>query len=134
MHRVAAAVVALMWLLAISPAKAQSNAPIEAVIARQLDAFKRNDAATAFAIASPMIQGMFGDAVAFLRMVENGYPQIFRARSTRFVKLATVEGRLIQTVLIEGLDGSVITAAYEMVEIDGQWRINGVTLARGEAA
>jgi len=134
MSRIAGAVIALLVVLAAVPSQATANAGVEAAITRQLEAFKRNDGAGDHAIASPMIQVMFGDARTFVRMVETGYPQIFRSRSSRFVKLSLIDGRQIQTVLIEGQDGSVITAAYEMVEIEGQWRINGVTLPRGDAA
>lgn len=117
-----------------SHAQTGPDTAVQEVITRQLDAFKRADGAAAFAFASPTIQGLFGDMSTFLGMVERGYPQIFRSRSAKFLKLAIVDGRLVQNVLIEGADGSVITAAYEMIEIDGQWRINGVSLARGEAA
>jgi hypothetical protein len=123
-------------MLSIVPSFAQQprDAAIEAVITRQLDAFKGNDGAGAFKHASPMIQGMFGDAATFSAMVQAGYPQIYRSRSAKFLKLGVVDGRLLQTVLIEGADGTFVTAAYEMIEIDGVWRINGCTLVKGEAA
>lgn len=110
------------------------NAAIETIITRQLDAFRGNDGVSAFVHASPMIQGMFGDAGRFLGMVQQAYPQISQSRSAKFLKLAMVDDRLIQTVLVEGADGSFVTAAYEMVEIDGVWRINGCALVRGEDA
>jgi Domain of unknown function (DUF4864) len=120
-------------LIAQPLAAQQSHDPrIEAVITQQLDAFKNNDGTGAFKHASPMIQAMFGDPATFLGMVQAGYPQIYRSRSAKFLKLVTVDGRLIQTVLIEGADGTFVTAAYEMVEVDGLWRINGCTLIRGE--
>ncbi len=136
MRHLVAAIVAMM-LMYVTPqihAQAPADLAIQDVISRQLDAFKRADGEAAFGFASPMIQGMFADKSIFLGMVERGYPQIFRSRSVKFLKLTMIDGRLVQNVLVEGIDGSVITAAYEMVEIDGQWRINGVSLARGEAA
>jgi Domain of unknown function (DUF4864) len=124
----------LAWAAIAAPAVAQQprNAAIETVITSQLDAFNGNDGASAFSQASPMIQGMFRDPGTFLGMVQSGYPQIYRSRSAKFLKLGTVNGRLVQTVLIEGADGAFVTAAYEMIEIDGAWRINGVSLIKGE--
>ena len=69
-----------------------------------------------------------------MTMVGRGFPQIFRSRSAKFLKLDLVEDRLVQTVLIEGADGTFVTAAYDMIEIDGSWRINGCTLVKGENA
>jgi Domain of unknown function (DUF4864) len=119
---------------ASSAAQSTRNAAIETVINRQLDAFNRDDTATAFSQASPMIQDMFGQAERFSGMVQSGYPQIYRSRAATFLKLETIDGRLLQSVLIEGLDGTFVSALYEMVEVDGAWRINGCTLVRGEAA
>jgi hypothetical protein len=119
----------VMWILPTA-AQQQQDARIEAVITQQLDAFNGNDGPGAFKHASPFIQGMFGDPSTFVGMVQSGYPQIHRSRSAKFLKLSEIDGRLTQTVLIEGADGSIITAAYEMIEIDGVWRINGVRLAR----
>ena len=134
MRMIAIALAALIAFAMPLRAQAASDPRIEAVIMQQLDAFKSNDGIGAFKHASPMIQGMFGDAGTFLGMVQSGYPQISRSRSAKFLSLNDVAGRLIQTVLIEGADGAFVTAAYEMVEIDGIWRINGVSLIRGEAA
>ena len=110
------------------------NPAIEVVITRQLEAFRRDDAAAAFAIASPFIQGTFGDAGTFVMMVERGFRPIRRSERHRFLNLDTVEGRLIQRVLIDGADGSTAVARYEMIVVDGQWRINGCALEKGEAA
>jgi hypothetical protein len=49
------------------------------------------------------------------------------------LKLDTSDGRLIQRVLVESEAGTVV-ARYEMVEIDGAWRINGCTIEQGEGA
>ena len=122
-----------LWIAPLS-AQQSRDAAIQVVITQQLDAFKGNDGAGAFKHASPMIQGMFRDPGTFLGMVQTGYPQIYRSRSAKFLKLGVVDGRLVQTVLIEGADGTFVTAAYEMVELDGVWRINGCILIKGEDA
>jgi hypothetical protein len=106
---------------------------IHDVIGRQLEAMKRADGVAAFAFASPAIQALFGDAANFMRMVERGYPQIYRSRRHRFLQLDGSGGEQIQRVLIESDSGTVI-ARYEMVEIDGAWRINGCTIEQTEGA
>jgi hypothetical protein len=124
----------LLWAWApIAVAQALDEARLREVITRQLDAMNRGDDAAAFAIASPAIQTLFQDAPTFMRMVQLGYPQVYRSRSHRFLKLDTSDGRLIQRVLVESEAGTVV-ARYEMVEIDGAWRINGCTIEQGEGA
>ena len=125
-----ARVIGLVVLLAWSPialAQSPDEARIHDVITRQLDAMNHDDEAAAFAVASPKIQTLFKDAQTFMRMVQRGYPQVFRSRSHRFLNVDRSDGRLIQRVLIEGESGTVI-ARYEMIEIDGNWRINGCAL------
>jgi hypothetical protein len=62
-------------------------------------------------------------------MVARGFPQIRRAQSHKFLSLqVSPEGRMIQRVLVTGSGGGIVVARYEMVEVDGAWRINGCTL------
>jgi hypothetical protein len=135
MRKSAETLAAIVLLAIASTAIAQSpqETAIRGVIARQLEAMNRGDGAAAFAQASPAIQSLFGDAANFMRMVERGYPQVYRSRSHRFLKLDSTEGRLIQRVLIESDTGTVV-ARYEMVEIDGAWRINGCSIEQTEGA
>lgn len=120
-------------LTATAIAQTPEESAIRSAISRQLDAFNRDDAATAFAIASPGIQQHFGDAATFAQMVQRSFPQIRRSRSHRFLKLETVDDKLIQRVLIQG-DGGTIVARYEMIEVDGGWRINGCAMEKAEGA
>ena len=46
---------------------------IRRVIERQIDAFKRDDAAGAYAFTSPTIRKIFPTAEIFMRMVRQGY-------------------------------------------------------------
>lgn len=131
---------ALLWsalaVIVTAPVHADTarSSAIEAAIARQLDAFRRDDGAAAFAVASPAIQAMFRDHANFLRMVAEAYPQVHRAEAHRLLRLeAGADGRLVQRVLLSGPRGTVV-ALYEMVEIDGVWRINGCTIERGSDA
>ena len=129
---IAVATVLSAWIWA-AVAQAPAEQAIHDVIARQLEAMQRDDHAAAFAFASPAIQAMFGDAATFMRMVAQGFPQVHRSRSHRFLKLEIVDDKLIQRVLIESDTGTVV-AQYEMVEVDGAWRINGCRLEKAEGA
>ena len=119
-------------VFAQAPAQAPGETGIRDVITRQLEALDKGDGVAAFAIASPTIQQMFRDAPTFMSMVERGYPQVLHSRAHRFLNLTTDDGRLIQRVFIESDAGTVI-GSYEMIQIDGLWRINGVAFEKMEA-
>lgn len=123
--------VALGLLLPVN-ARAQSanRDAIRAVISKQIDAFRRDDGGEAFAFASPNIQAMLGDAEAFMRMVRTGYPMVYRPARFSFSQLVMREGKWVQLVEFIGRDGATTLAAYEMVRIDGVWRINGCEIIR----
>jgi hypothetical protein len=101
---------------------------IQGVIGQQLDAFRYDDGERAFALASPGIQAMFGDPETFLRMVARAYPQVYKPRSAQFLDLSQERGHLVQRVLVQGRDGKFVFALYDMVEIEGRWRVNGCVL------
>ncbi len=125
----------LMCLVFGNSASAQnaSEPAIKATISAQLDAMNRRDDAAAFAIASPMIQQMFGTPTTFMNMVERSYPQVFKSRSIRFLGLTTVDGQLTQRVVIESDAGTVI-GNYQMIQVDDVWRINGCAFEKRDDA
>jgi uncharacterized protein DUF4864 len=131
--RILSIVLLLALVVPTAHAQAPDEAAIQETITRQLEAMNRDDDAAAFAIASPTIQTMFGDAANFMSMVARGYPQVRRSRGHRFLRLETSDGKLVQRVLIESEAGTVV-ARYEMVEIDGAWRINGCMMEKLEGA
>ena len=127
----------LAGLLAVS-AHAQSTVPatdriaIRAVIAAQIDAFRRNDAAAAFALAAPGIKARFGDREHFMAMVRTAYPAVFRPRSVSFGAIAGDRASLKQKVTLTGPDGRMAVALYSMEhEADGAWRIASCALTTG---
>jgi hypothetical protein len=111
------------------------QAEIQTVIERQLGAFARDDAGTAFSIASPMIQRLFGTAANFMAMVRAAYPQVYRHHRAEFGEMATVKGEWLQFVRFTGTDGHKALALYTMTkDAKGSWRIIGCRLLqRGEA-
>jgi hypothetical protein len=130
---------ALLICLALAPAWAQRLAPADAqamrvVIERQLDAFARDDADQAFALAAPPIRTMFGSAANFLRMVKTGYPVVYRPVSVTFLKPEVADGEFLQSVQMSDQQGQVWLAHYRMQrQKNGTWLINGCQLEKSDA-
>jgi hypothetical protein len=103
---------------------------IQGVISRQIEAFLKDDFATAFTFASPMIQGIFGTSDNFGTMVREGYPMVWRPSDVRYGELSERDGRYFQTVILRDGQGNTHYLEYEMIEQDGTFRINGVRPAR----
>ena len=106
------------------------RAEIISVIESQVAAFRRDDAVAAFSFASPTIRAQFGDAGTFLAMVAAQYRPVYRPRRLAFLDLKSVDGRLVQRVLVMGPEGEFVMALYPMVRVDGRWRIDGCFLVR----
>ena len=103
---------------------------IEATIGAQIEAFLVDDFAEAFSYASPNIQGMFGNSDRFGQMVQNGYPMVWRPGEVTYLELRDVAGALWQRVMIRDRLGGVHMLDYQMIDVGGDWRINGVQLLR----
>lgn len=117
-----------------TPAGAGEADDIRDVISDQIAAFARSDLEAAFEHASPGIQSMFGNPERFGKMVRTSYPMVWRpvrwemmgpARKSAF---GPVES--LQPVLFVDRDGRLWEAEYQMQQVDGVWRINGVALMR----
>ena len=90
------------------------RAAIRTVIERQLDALRQDDAASAFALASPEIQAKFKAPERFLTMVRTSYqPHLSTVRSC-FVISQHAGGQPTQAVLLVGPDGVPVLALYPM--------------------
>ena len=128
----------MLALLLAGPVLAQGLPPgvssadrseIQAVIGRQLDAFKRDDGPGAYRYAAPNVQAIFPTPEVFLEMVRRGYPPVYRPRVAEFSELALREGELVQEVEIVGPDGKPVLALYSMVRDGaGGWVISGCSL------
>ncbi len=101
---------------------------IEAVIGSQIEAMRVDDFATAFDYASPGIQGRFGSAGNFGAMVRGGYPMVWKPRDVRYLELREIAGALWQKVLITDAGGQAHILDYQMVELEGGWKINAVKI------
>ena len=130
-------ILALLLLLAL-PAWAQGLPPgltagdrttIQDVIGRQLEAFKRDDAAGAYAFAAPNVRASFPDPEVFMTMVRRGYPPVYRPREAEFSELGLRDGAVVQEVELVGPDGRPVLALYTMVrDAAGGWAIAACVL------
>lgn len=123
---------ALFWLMPASAQETPAEGGIRAVIEAQMQAFRSGDTGAAFAHASPMIQGMFGGVDGFGRMVSGQYPMIWQPGDVRFLGLRSEGGRPMQRIMLKDAAGALHLFDYEMTEIGGIWRINGVFPVEGE--
>jgi hypothetical protein len=98
------------------------------VIGAQISAFQQDDFAGAFAYASPTIQGIFGGPDRFGEMVRQGYPMVWRPEDVRYLERREIAGRVWQRVMVRDTKGVLHMLDYQMVQVDGMWRINAVQL------
>ncbi|MET7243320.1 DUF4864 domain-containing protein [Methylobacterium sp. EM32] len=132
--------VALMTLLAVGqgalPAGSGDRDAMRAVILRQQDAFRHDDAAAAYAEAAPAIRSIFGSPESFIGMVRQVYAPIYRNRRFEFgTDEELPDGSLAQGVRIQDQDGTDWEALYTLErDADGAWRITGCRLRKAPGA
>lgn len=104
---------------------------IRAVIHRQIDAFRRDDAHSAFALVSPAVQQAFGSPERFLDAVRMAYRAVYRPSSLAFLELVVMSTEVVQPVQVTDRAGTVWVAYYAMQrQKDGTWRTNGCHLVQ----
>lgn len=119
---------AALFAQEISPADVRA---VREVIEAQLDAFRHDDAARAFAYAAPGIRETFGTAEHFMAMVRGEYAVVYRPRSVIFEAPVMSGGELVQPVRMTDAEGRAWIALYPMQkQPDGTWRVNGCQLGR----
>jgi Domain of unknown function (DUF4864) len=130
---------ALMLLLgavaALSTARAaDADQQARALIQRQLDAFARDDAAGAYALASPGIKSIFTDSAIFMEMVRTQYAPVYHHRSAAFGAFLANGDEASQDLTIVDDNNEVWTAIYKLArQPDGSWLINGCLLINSKA-
>lgn len=109
-------------------ARSQARATVE----RQIEAFRKDDAATAYAQAAPAIQTLFPSPETFLAMVKQGYTAVYRARSFSVDRIEEAgDDGLALGVKLQDEDGVDWMALYTLEkQSDGAWRINGCRLVK----
>tara|TARA_B100000809_G_scaffold5966_1_gene6098 strand:+ start:176 stop:631 length:456 start_codon:yes stop_codon:yes gene_type:complete len=106
------------------------TANVQAVISAQMDAFKRDDGAAAFAFAAPAIKKMFGTPENFMEMVRSQYAPVFRPGYVEYLEPLAVGDQFMQPFILTGENGVTVLARYALRrQASGDWRIIGVTLS-----
>ena len=134
MLRILMGLVLAAGLWSAAPRAEAQGAEIEATISAQIEAFKADDFAQAFTYASPNIQGLFQTPENFGRMVRGGYPMVWRPAQVEYLELEEKSGFLFQRVLITDGKGALHLLEYQMIELGGQWKINGVRMLENAPA
>jgi hypothetical protein len=126
-----------LCLALLAPAWAHADvtaadlAEIRAVINRQIDAFKRDDARGAFALVSPNVQEAFGTPERFLDVVRGSYRAVYRPTAVTFLRLTVIGADAVQQVQLTDRSGALWHAFYAMQrQDDGSWRTNGCRLVQ----
>lgn len=118
----------LSGLLVLPTMALADEGEAQAVIKSQLEAFiARNDDA-AYSFAAPNVRAIFPNQDVFMRMVRNGYPQVYSPKNFNFGRSQTMEdGQIAQEVLLTGPKNRDWAALYTVKkQEDGQYRITGV--------
>ena len=130
----AAALVGGLVLLRSLPVQAVEPGEIPALrslVEKQLQAFRADDAAAAYALASPAIREMFPTADIFIGMVRQGYPPVYRPRSFAFGEASDGVTGPELSVRLDDADGVGWTATYSFQrQPDGSWAISGCRLVK----
>ena len=106
-------------------------AEIRAVIHRQIDAFKRDDAQGAFALVSPGVRQAFQTPEKFLDVVRMAYRAVYRPAAVVFMDMLVLGGDVVQQVQVTDRAGLVWVAYYAMQrQVDGSWKTNGCHLVQ----
>jgi hypothetical protein len=119
-----------------TPARAANDvATAQAVINSRVEAFGRDDAATAYSYAAPAIQSIFPQADIFLSMVQRSYTPVYRHRSFEFGEARVADGKIAQRVHIIDADGEAWEALYTLEQQpDGSLKIIGCLLIKAGQA
>jgi Domain of unknown function (DUF4864) len=127
--------VAFLIGLAIPACAADDVASAQSVIRSQVEAFGRDDAATAYSYAAPAIRDIFPQADTFMAMVRNSYAPVYRHKSFEFGEARVSDGKIAQQVHIIDADGIPWEALYALeLEPDGSVRISGCVLLKAGQA
>lgn len=109
---------------------------VRAVVEAQLKALAGDQAAKAFAYATPAIQAHFHDADLFMAMVRQSYPMLIRPAAVSYFKPEAGGGPVArQSVQFRDRDGRLWRAVYALErQADKQWRIAGCAVAPDDGA
>jgi ketosteroid isomerase-like protein len=135
MRTIEAVVLAAALWAATASAHDSTAAGSRAIVERQFDAFTRDDAQGAYALADPAIKEMFVDADRFMAMVRKDYAPVYRHRSVEFGDFSqSGDEASLQATLVDN-DNVEWTALYSFRrQENGDWLISGCVLVKSANA
>ena len=126
---------AFLTALALPARAADDVAAAQGVIRSQVEAFSRDDAASAYSYAAPAIHDIFPRADIFLFMVQQSYAPVYRHRSFEFGEGRVSDGQIAQRVHIIDTNGEAWEALYTLEQQpDGSLKITGCSLLKAGQA
>ena len=112
---------------------AKDEKAVQAVVQSQLAAFAADDATKAFSYAAPELRKTIGSPAAFLAMVKNSYPVVYRPGSVSFLKAEGFGDGVVQKVQMADVSGTLYLAVYSLQrQKDKAWRISGCAVVENK--
>ena len=127
-----------MALQALIPAHAEAlsakdEKAVQTVVQNQLAAFAKDDADKAFSYAAPELRKTIGSSAAFIAMVKNSYPVVYRPASVAFLKAEGSGDGVVQKVQMLDASGTSYLAVYSLQrQKDKTWRISGCAVVENK--
>ena len=107
---------------------------VQDVVKSQLAAFAKDDAEKAFSYAAPELRKIIGSASAFIAMVKNSYPVVYRPASVVFYKPESSGKDIVQKVQMFDASGASYLAVYSLQrQKDTSWRISGCVVLANQS-
>ena len=110
--------------------QAEKRTDWQAVITKQIEAFRASDGAAALSCAGQTFREAFKNPTDFYEFIANSeYAPIVKSSSHTFgeFKMAEDEETVLQIVTITAKDQRVYKAIYEMTRESSGWKVQGVT-------
>lgn len=102
---------------------------IRQAVKAQLEAFAKDDAATAFELATPEKRMLIGSPDDFMQLIRESYEPIYRNKVLIFSETKVVEGMALQTVRVTDSYSRVWVAVFWMQQDEElNWKIDGCHL------
>ena len=112
---------------------AKDEKAVQAVVQSQLAAFAADDASKAFSFAAPELRKAIGSPAAFMAMVKNSYPVVYRPASVAFLKPDGSGDEVVQRVQMLDANGTSYLAVYSLQrQKDKTWRISGCAVVENK--
>ena len=107
---------------------------VQTVVQNQLAAFASGNADKAFSYAAPDLRKSIGSSAAFMAMVKNSYPVVYRPASAVFLKAEGSGDEVVQKVHMLDTSGTPYLAVYSLQrQKDKTWRISGCAVVENKA-